>query len=533
MSLTALSAFDIAQKVRTGELKAIQVTEAALNQIRKVDGIPGSLNEYNTSGEEEQKVHAFIQVTEDMAMAQSKKVDEAVAKGEDPGLLAGVPISIKDIFCVEGTNTSAASKILANFKAPYTATSVQKLIDAGGVILGKVNLDEFTFGSSTESSAFQPTTNNPWNTEYVPGGSSGGSTASVAAEETALSLGTDTGGSIRQPAAFCGVVGLKPTYGRVSRLGLIAFSSSLDCPGPISRDVRDAVLMLQVMAGLDPKDSTSSSRPVGNYLQFLEQGVKGLRIGLSPDYEAVYYPDLESGELLREPIQKEVRDAVLSAADVLAKAGAEIVENIPMPNTRYGIPVYFVVSRVEAASNLHRFDGVKYGYRTKTEVQDLNELYRRTRAEGFGSEPKLRILMGMYLSAADYASDYYQRALKVRAMIRHDFEQAFDPDGSYRLDALLTPTTAATAFKRKSVFGDSLLMQYSDQMTVACNHAGVPAITIPAGLDESGLPIGIQLIGNDYREDMILRIGHTYEQNTQNAAWRSVRPQVLRGEVKS
>jgi len=226
MSLTALSAFDIAQKVRTGELKAIQVTEAALNQIRKVDGIPGSLNEYNTSGEEEQKVHAFIQVTEDMALAQSKKVDEAVAKGEDPGLLAGVPISIKDIFCVEGTNTSAASKILANFKAPYTATSVQKLIDAGGVILGKVNLDEFTFGSSTESSAFQPTTNNPWNTEYVPGGSSGGSTASVAAEETALSLGTDTGGSIRQPAAFCGVVGLKPTYGRVSRLGLIGLPGS-------------------------------------------------------------------------------------------------------------------------------------------------------------------------------------------------------------------------------------------------------------------------------------------------------------------
>ena len=533
MNLSQLSAFEVSQKIRAGEVKAADIVESALTQIRTVDGVSGSLEPGDLSKEEEKKVHAFIQVTEDLALSQAKKVDLMVANGEDPGLLAGVPLSVKDIFCVEGTNTTAASKIIANFVPPYTSTSVQHLIDAGALVLGKVNLDEFTFGSSNESSAFQPSTNNPWQTEYVPGGSSGGSAASVAAEEVALSLGTDTGGSIRQPAAFCGVVGLKPTYGRVSRLGLIAFASSLDCPGTLSRDVRDTALMLQAMAGNDPKDSTSSTRPVGNYLEALEQDVKGLRIGLSPDYEALYYPDMESGELQTEPIQKEVHDAVLQAAELLAKAGAEIVENVPLPNTRYGIPTYFVISRVEAASNLHRFDGVKYGYRTPENVSDLNELYRRSRAEGFGLEPKLRILMGMYVSAAEHASDYYQKALKVRSMIRSDFDQAFDPQGAYRLDALLTPTTATTAFKRKAVYGNSVLMQYSDQMTVASNHAGIPALTMPGGLDENQLPIGIQLIGNDFREAMILRIGHAYEQLTADEAWRKVRPQVLQGEVKA
>lgn len=533
MSLTQLSAFEVAHKVRTGEVKAAEFAQAALEQIRAVDGVSGSLNPGELDPIEESKVHAFIQVTQDKAIEQAEKVDQKIANGDEPGLLAGVPLSVKDIFCVEGTRTTAASKIIANFVPPYTATAVQRLVDAGAIVLGKVNLDEFTFGSSNESSAFQPSTSNPWNTEYVPGGSSGGSAASVAAQEVALSLGTDTGGSIRQPAAFCGVVGLKPSYGRVSRLGLIAFASSLDCPGPLSRNVRDSALMLQVMAGNDPKDSTSSTFPVDDYLGALEQDVKGLRIGLSPDYEAVYYPDLESGELHSEPIQKGVREAVLRAAETLAKAGAEIVENVPMPNTRYGIPAYFVISRVEAASNLHRFDGVKYGYRTPEAVEDLNELYRRSRAEGFGLEPKLRILMGMYVSAAEHASSYYQKALKVRSMIRSDFEHAFDPQGAYRLDALLTSTTATTAFKRKAVYGNSVLMQYSDQMTVASNHAGVPALTMPGGLDENGLPIGIQLIGNDFREEMILRIGNAYEQLTADDAWRKVRPQVLQGEVRA
>lgn len=533
MNLNMLSAFTTAQKVRTGELKATEVAQAALAQIRAVDGVPGSLDPGQISAQEEQKVHAFIQLTEDLALEQAEKIDRAVEKGEDTGLLAGVSVSIKDIFCLQGTNTTAASRVLANFRPPYTATAVQKLIDAGALVLGKVNLDEFTFGSSNESSAFQPASNNPWNTDYVPGGSSGGSAASVAAEEVALSLGTDTGGSIRQPAAFCGVVGLKPTYGRVSRLGLIAFSSSLDCAGPISRDTRDAALMLQAMAGHDPKDSTSSVQPADDYLAALEKDVRGLRIGLSADYESVYYPDFETGELRKEPIQKEVLDAVRHAADLLAKAGAQIVENVPMPTSAYGIPVYFVISRVEAASNLHRFDGVKYGYRTLSAVSDLNELYRRTRAEGLGPQVKLRILMGMYLSAAGHEANYYQHAQKVRGMIRQDFVRAFDPQGPYRLDALLTPTTATTAFKRRDVFGNSLLMQYSDQMTVASNHAGVPAMTLPAGLDQNGLPIGAQLIGADFREDNLLRIGHAYEQYSRDEAWRQVRPQVLRGEVKA
>ena len=533
MNLTQLSAFETAQKIRSGEVKAIEIVQSALAQIKKVDGVSGSLEPGLLSPEEEKKVHAFIQLTEDLAVRQAEKVDRMITNGEEPGLLAGVPLSVKDIFCVEGTNTTAASKIIANFVPPYTATAVERLTAAGALVLGKVNLDEFTFGSSNESSAFQPATNNPWQTEYVPGGSSGGSAASVAAQEVALSLGTDTGGSIRQPAAFCGVVGMKPSYGRVSRLGLIAFASSLDCPGPVARDVRDAALMLQVMAGNDPKDSTSSTKPVDNYLAALEQDVKGLRIGLSPDYEALYYPDMESGELFSQPIQKEVHDAVLQAAEWLAKAGAEIIEYVPMSNTLYGIPTYFVISRVEAASNLHRFDGVKYGYRTPEDVEDLIELYRRSRAEGFGLEPKLRILMGMYVSAAEHASAYYQKALKVRSMIRNDFDQIFDPQGDYRLDALLTPTTATTAFKRKAVYGNSVLMQYSDQMTVTSNHAGVPALTLPGGLDENGLPIGIQLIGNDFREDMILRIGNAYEQITADEVWRKVRPQVLQGEVKA
>ena len=531
MSLTSLSAFEVARKVKAGELKAVEVAEAALAQIRAVDGLPGSLDGGVVSADEEKKVHAFIQVTEKMTLEQAEKVDQAIARGEDAGLLAGVPVSIKDIFCVEGTTTTAASRMLSNFQAPYTATAVQRLIDQGALILGKVNLDEFTFGSSNESSAYQPASNNPWNTDHVPGGSSGGSAASVAADEVALSLGTDTGVSIRQPAAFCGVVGFKPTYGRVSRLGLIAFSSSLDCPGPISRDVRDSALMLQAMAGVDPKDSTSSTRPVDDYLTALGQDVKGLRIGLSPDYDAVYYPDFETGELRKEAIQKEVHDTLYRSAELLAKAGAEIVENVPMPNTAYGIPAYFVISRVEVASNLHRFDGVKYGYRTESPVNDLNELYRLTRAEGFGPQVKLRILMGMYLSAAGHDADYYTHAQKVRALIRQDFVRAFAPDGDYRLDALLTPTTATTA-SAKSGLGDSLLMQYSDQMTVASNHAGVPALTIPAGLTRQGCRWH-PLIGNDFREDQILRIGYAFEQVSRDEAWRKARPQVLAGEVKA
>ena len=325
---------------------------------------------------------------------------------------------------------------------------------AGAVILGKVNLDEFTYGSSSESSAFQPAPRNPWNTGHVPGGSSGGSAAAVAAYEGVLSFGTDTAGSIRQPAAFCGVVGLKPTYGRVSRYGLIAFGSSLDCPGPVARTMTDAALMLKVIAGDDKRDSTSVTVPVPDYVAELENGVKGLRIGLSPDYFKITYIDAETGEIMEQAVPSDIKTAVIKAAELLEKQGAEIIDDVPMPHTKYGIPAYFVISRVEAASNLHRYDGVKYGYRTPDQVKTLSELYKKSRGQGFGLQPKLRILMGMYVSAAQYSEQYYNRALRVRSLIRRDFEEVFEQSGKYRLHALLTPTTPTTAFKVGGIYGD-------------------------------------------------------------------------------
>jgi len=525
------SAAEIARKVRSGEISAAEMLAASLERIRLTDGISGQVGLTQWDEAEERKVHAFIQISKDLAEAQAAAVDAKAARGEDPGLLAGVPVAIKDIFCVEGTHTTAGSRMLANFRPPYTATPVQRLIDAGALVVGKANMDEFAYGSSSESSAFQPSPNNPWDPTRVPGGSSGGSAASVASTEVALSLGSDTGGSIRQPSSFCGVVGMKPTYGRVSRYGMIAFASSLDCPGPLARTVSDAALMLQVIAGEDPRDSTTSQQPVPDYQLALQQDVHGLRIGLSPDYDRIVFPDVETGEIGTEPIQAEVSRAVYDAAEQLARQGAEIVEDVPMPNARHGIPTYFVISRVEASSNLHRFDGVKYGYRTAQPVSDLNELYRLSRAEGFGTEPKLRILMGMYVSSAAYSHQYYLRARKVRAMIRRDFDTAFDPAGAYRLDALLTPTTPTTAFKRKAVYGNSVLMQYADQMTVSANHAGLPALSFPGGLDGQGLPIGLQLIAGDFREDLLLRIAHAYELATRQAAWRSAVPEAVRNEA--
>jgi aspartyl-tRNA(Asn)/glutamyl-tRNA(Gln) amidotransferase subunit A len=474
-----------------------------------------------------EKVHAFVTVTKDRARSQAEAIDHAIAEGQDPGPLAGVPVSIKDIFCVQGTPSTAGSRILEPFISPYTATPAARLEDAGAVTVGKVNLDEFTFGSSNESSAFLPPVGNPWNPAHVPGGSSGGSAASVAAGEAAISLGTDTAGSIRQPAAFCGVVGLKPTYGRVSRYGLIAFASSLDCPGPVTRNVTDAAYAFEVMAGEDPHDATAVKVPVQDTRSSLEEGVKGLRIGLSPDYFHLKYPDPETGELREQEITKEIADSVHRAADLLSDAGAEIIENVPMPNTRFGIPVYFVISRVEAASNLHRYDGVKYGYRFAGNVDDLRQLYRETRAHGFGSQVKLRILMGMYVSAEQYEKGYYERALKVRTLIRRDFTEAFDPQGDYNLDCLLTATTPTTAFKIGTVFGDSVLMQYADLLTVPANHAGVPGLSIPAGLDVDGLPVGIQFLGPDFSEATLLQVGRTYEMLTAEEDWRKVKPQVL------
>jgi aspartyl-tRNA(Asn)/glutamyl-tRNA(Gln) amidotransferase subunit A len=529
MNLCDIPAYQLSELIHRREVSAVDALDSALTRIAAVDGRPGSLEDGVLQDEEAEKVHAFITITTERAHLQAQEVDRKLGQGEDPGPLAGVPFTVKDIFTVQGTPSTAASRILANFVAPYTATPVERMEAAGGIMLGKVNLDEFTYGSSNESSAFQPSPRNPWKLERVPGGSSGGSAAAVAAGEGQLSIGTDTSGSIRQPAAFCGVVGVKPTYGRVSRYGLIAFGSSLDCPGPLARNVTDAALMLQVIAGADPCDSTVVTLPVPDYLARLEDGVRGMRIGLSPDYFRILYPDPQSGEFQSEAIETEIQSTVMKAAEKLSALGAEIVENVPMPNNRYGIPAYFVISRVEAASNLHRYDGVKYGYRTPDAVSELSELYRKTRAQGFGLQPKLRILMGMYVSAAQYSEQYYNRALRVRTLIREDFVKAFDPQGAYRVDALLTPTTPSSAFRMRDIYGDSVKMQYADQLTVGANHAGIPGISLPAGLDKDGLPIGIQFLGPDFSEEKLLRIGRAYELTTENEAWRAQVPEVLRG----
>lgn len=527
-SLADLSAREQAGLLRKGEVSALELTEAALERIDAVEGRPPSLDPYTLEPEDLEHLHAFITRTPERAREQARTIDAARAAGEPLGPLAGVTLAVKDIFCVRGTPSTAGSRILANFIAPYSATPVERLEAAGAITVGKVNLDEFTFGSSNESSAFLPPVGNPWNPAHVPGGSSGGSTAAVAAGEASLSLATDTAGSIRQPAAFCGVVGMKPTYGRVSRYGLIAFASSLDCPGPVARDVTDAALMMNVIAGPDPHDATAATVPMPDYQADLEREVRGMRIGLSRDYAVLKFPHPESGEIVEQPISAEIQAAVEQAARRYADLGAEIVEEVPMPNTRYGIPAYFVISRVEAASNLHRYDGVKYGYRYEGPVADLPQLYRASRGAGFGPQPKLRILMGMYVSAAQYEKDYYDRALRIRTLIRRDFERAFDPEGEYRLDALLTATTPTTAFKLGAVYGDSLLMQYADLLTVAANHAGIPGLSIPAGLDSNGLPIGIQLLGPDFSEAKLLQLGRAFEQATETESWRQIQPLVVR-----
>lgn len=527
MELCDRSAHELLDLLNKKEVSAQEVVQSSLDRIAAIDGRPGSLDAGEESEQDRKQVHAFISVTSERALQQAKQIDERRTNGEKLGPLAGLPFSAKDIFCVKDTYTTAASKILANFKAPYTATTVERLQNQDAIMLGKVNLDEFTYGSSNESTAFLPCPRNPWDTTRVPGGSSGGSTASVAAGEVPFSLGTDTAGSIRQPAAFCGVVGIKPTYGRVSRYGIIAFASSLDCPGPIARNVTDAALMLQAIAGADPHDSTAANVPVPDYLATLERGVKGKRIGLSPDYFQISFMDAETGEIMRKPVEDDIRAAVYHAAEVLRSMGAEIIEDVPMPNTRFGIPAFFVISRVEAASNLHRYDGVKYGFRTPTAEDDLRVMYRKTRNEAFGLQPKLRILMGMYVSAAQYSEQYYNRALKVRAMLRHDFEQVFDLQGKYKLDALLTPTTPTTAFRIGAIYGDSVLMQYSDQFTVPANHAGIPGISLPAGIAKDGLPVGVQLLGPDFSEQTLLQMGRAFELGTQDEAWRSMKPAVL------
>ncbi|AFY90603.1 Asp-tRNA(Asn)/Glu-tRNA(Gln) amidotransferase subunit GatA [Chroococcidiopsis thermalis] len=466
------------------ERSAVEITQEVLDRIQAL----------------EPKIHSFLCVTADKALEQAKAVDAKIAAGEEIGLLAGIPVGVKDNMCTKGIPTTCASKILENFVPPYESTVTQKLADAGAVTVGKTNLDEFAMGSSTENSAFQLTAN-PWDLERVPGGSSGGSAAAVAAHECVVSLGSDTGGSIRQPASFCGVVGMKPTYGLVSRYGLVAFASSLDQIGPFGRTVEDAAILLGAIAGYDPKDSTSLKVEIPDYTQFLKPNLKSMRIGIVR-------------ETFAEGLDPAVEQAVNKAIEQLKQLGAEIKE-VSCPRFRYGLPTYYIIAPSEASANLARYDGVKYGLRVP-DAENLIDMYARTRAMGFGKEVKRRIMVGTYALSAGYYDAYYLKAQKVRTLIKQDFETAFG-----QVDVLVTPTVPMTAFKAGEKTDDPLSMYLTDLMTITVNLAGLPGLSIPCGFDEKGMPIGMQLIGNVLREDQLFQVAHAYEQATE---WHKSKP---------
>jgi len=434
-------------------------------------------------------IGAYLTLCKDRAYSQAAAIDALADKGDALPPLAGVPIAVKDVFTTKGVRTTAASKVLGNFIAPYDATVVSRLEDAGAVILGKTNCDEFAMGSSNENSGFGPV-RNPRDHSRVPGGSSGGSAAAIAAGTAVAAIGSDTGGSIRQPAAFCGVVGLMPTYGRVSRYGLIAFASSLDHPGPFGKTVKDAALMLQVLAGRDPLDSTTADVPVPDYCAYVGQPVTGLKVGVPAEY-------------FGEGLDAEVRAAVESGIQKLAKAGAEVVP-LSLPHTPYAIPTYYVIATAEASSNLARYDGVRYGLRV--EGKSLAEMYRRTRDAGFGAEVKRRIMLGTYVLSAGYYDAYYLKAQRVRSLLARDFDEAFA-----KVDVLVTPTAPTPAFKLGEKIDDPLAMYLADIFTVTADLVGIPGISIPCGKSREGLPIGMQILGKHFDEGTVLRVAHVVE----------------------
>jgi len=483
--LHELSLREAARRVRRRETSSVELVRAALDRIAAVEPAVG----------------AFLTVTEAEALAAAQAIDRRVAAGEDPGPLAGVPVGIKDIISTAGIRTTAGSRILERFVPFYDATVTARLKHAGAVIVGKLNCDEFAMGSSTENSALG-TTRNPWDGNRVPGGSSGGSGAAVAAGECQAALGTDTGGSVRLPAAFCGVVGLKPTYGRVSRYGVIAYASSLDQVGPLARDVADTALMLEAIAGHDPADSTASPRPVPSYLAALEQGVRGLRLGLPREYFV-------------EGMQPEVEAGVRAAVRELERLGA-IVEPVSLPHTEYAIATYYLIATAEASSNLARYDGIRYGLRVPAD--SLGAMYEASRAAGFGTEVKRRIMLGTYALSAGYYDAYYLKAQQVRTLIRRDFEQVFQ-----RCEALVTPVAPTTAFRLGEKIADPLTMYLSDIFTISVNLAGLPGLALPCGFDASGLPIGLQVIGRPFDEETVLRVGSAYERATE---WHRRRPSI-------
>ena len=450
----------------------------------------------------EPKLHSFLCVTADNAIASAEKVDAKIAAGETIGLLEGIPIGIKDNLCTRGIPTTCGSRILEGFVPAYESTVTQKLQDAGAVMVGKTNLDEFAMGSSTENSGYQVTAN-PWDLSRVPGGSSGGSAAAVAAEECVVALGSDTGGSIRQPASLCGVVGMKPTYGLVSRFGLVAYASSLDQIGPFGRTVEDAAILLQAIAGYDAQDSTSLKIEIPDYTQALKPDLKGLKVGVITE---------TFGEGLDEIVAERVREAIAQ----LKSLGATIQE-ISCPRFRYGLPTYYIIAPSEASANLARYDAVKYGIRE--EADSLIDMYTKTRAKGFGTEVKRRIMLGTYALSAGYYDAYYLKAQKVRTLIKQDFDQAFE-----KVDVLVCPTAPTTAFKAGEKTSDPLSMYLSDLMTIPVNLAGLPSMSIPCGFDKQNLPIGLQLIGNVLREDVLFRVGYAYEQSTK---WHTQKPPLV------
>jgi len=477
--LLKLTCLQLRDKIADGSVKSVDATQAVLDRIEKSDAAIG----------------AYISVLGERALEQARAVDEKIAAGQDVGILAGVPVAVKDNMCTDFGATTCASKILENFNSPYNAGVIDKLIAADAVIVGKCNMDEFAMGSSTENSGLKKTVN-PWNTDCVPGGSSGGSAAAVAADMCFASLGSDTGGSIRQPASFCGVTGLKPTYGRVSRYGLVAYGSSLDQIGPLTKDVADAALMMNVISGRDERDSTSVSdemAPVDDYLADIELPVEGLKIAIVPDFN--------------EGADAEVRDAVKAAIEVYKQLGAEIVE-IEMPHFEYAVATYYVVATAEASSNLARYDGVHYGHRT-ADPKDYIEVYSKSREEAFGMEVKRRIMLGTYALSSGYYDAYYLKALKVRNLIRSDFTKAYE-----KADCIVMPVSPTTAFKIGEKTTDPLQMYLADIYTIAANLAGVPGISIPAGFDSNGLPIGLQILSDNFAEAKLLRIARMFEKQT-------------------
>jgi aspartyl-tRNA(Asn)/glutamyl-tRNA(Gln) amidotransferase subunit A len=478
MELNRLTIHELQEMIKAGETTSSAIVESACKRIDAV----------------EDKVNSYITILSDSALEQAQLADEEIKKGNIKPL-TGIPIALKDIMCTKGVRTTCGSKILYNYIPPYDSTVVNKLKEAGAIFIGKTNMDEFAMGSSTETSWFG-ITRNPWDLERIPGGSSGGSATAVVADECIASLGSDTGGSIRQPAAMCGVVGLKPTYGRVSRFGLIAFASSLDQIGPLTKDVEDCAILMNVIAGYDPMDSTSVPMEVPDYREYTAKGIEGWTIGIPKEY-------------FIEGIDPEVSEAVKSAMGVIEKLGARCIE-VSLPHSEYCVAVYYVVAPAEASSNLARYDGVRYGLRSELgEWGDLLEMYKKTRSEGFGAEVKRRIMIGTYSLSSGYYDAYYKKASQVRTLIKRDFEEAFQ-----RCDIVLTPTIPAPAFKIGEKMDDPLQMYLSDIFTISANLAGIPGISVPCGYTKGGLPIGLQLLAGHFEEGKLIQAASAYEKHS-------------------